>query len=124
MIDADHFKEVNDRFGHQVGDSVLVEIAELIRQGIRKTDYAGRWGGEEFLIICPETTNQGAMELAEKLRKQIEQWAFEQVGHKTCSFGVATLDKEDSIEIMLSRADKALYKAKEMGRNRVVSANS
>lgn len=123
IIDVDHFKEVNDTFGHQIGDSVLKEIAQQIKSGIRVTDFAGRWGGEEFLIICPETPNEGVMDLAEALRKKIEQWTFQQVGHKTCSFGVATINDEESVELMLNRADKALYQAKEKGRNCVVSAN-
>ncbi|MCW8931514.1 MAG: diguanylate cyclase [Gammaproteobacteria bacterium] len=122
MLDVDHFKEVNDTYGHQVGDFVLIGIADLIRKGIRKTDFVGRWGGEEFLIICPETPAQGAKELAETLRKKLEQRTFDQVGQKTCSFGVATLNDEESVELLLSRADKALYTAKESGRNRVVSA--
>lgn len=123
MIDADQFKEVNDTFGHHVGDLVLKETAQLIQTGIRKTDFAGRWGGEEFLVICPETSNEGAMRLASALKQKVEQWTFEKVGHKTCSFGVATLNNEESIEMMLNRADKALYQAKEKGRNCVISAN-
>jgi len=122
MLDADHFKEVNDTFGHDVGDLVLIEIAQIIKEGTRISDFAGRWGGEEFLIVCTETDNEGALTLANCLREKVEKWRFEKVGHKTCSFGVATLKKQETIQELLRRADQALYVAKDRGRNCVVAA--
>ncbi len=117
--DIDTFKSVNDRHGHQVGDRVLVGFAELLREGLRATDTLGRWGGEEFLVICPQTDLAGAAALAEQLRRRVADWPFPVVGPKTCSFGVAELGEGESLDAMLARADAALYGAKEAGRNRV-----
>ena len=118
--DIDHFKSVNDDYGHLTGDSVLKEFAQLLDQHISKSDFLARWGGEEFLIVCPETDAEGAFQLAEKIRKRIEHHAFETVGHRTASFGVAQLQDAQSLEDWLEQADKALYQAKTSGRNRVV----
>jgi diguanylate cyclase (GGDEF)-like protein/PAS domain S-box-containing protein len=121
MLDIDHFKEVNDKFGHDVGDNILVSIAKLLSANIRETDILGRWGGEEFLIICPHTTNSEAFVLAEKMRKTIEGCLFETVGQKTCSFGISVFDlKDEGYKEVIKRSDEALYKAKEKGRNCVV----
>lgn len=120
IIDLDYFKSVNDTYGHLTGDQVLIELAEVIQGSCRDTDFAGRWGGEEFLIICPETDTTGAMALAEKVRSAIEKFKFSVVGKKTASFGVACRTNKEKIDRMLSRADIALYSAKENGRNRVV----
>lgn len=119
IFDIDHFKSVNDNFGHQVGDSVLIAIADILKDSIRTVDIAGRWGGEEFLVISPETDAQGAEVLAEKIRQRIESQSFVAVGKKTASFGVAEYTDGDSIDALTSRADEALYRAKESGRNRV-----
>jgi diguanylate cyclase (GGDEF)-like protein/PAS domain S-box-containing protein len=119
IADIDMFKLVNDQFGHLVGDIVLSEVTKILGSSIRKTDVLGRWGGEEFMIICPDTDLNGALNLAEKLRRKIAQYHFDQVGHKTCSFGVAQLRKDESIDSLLLRSDTALYRAKERGRNRV-----
>jgi len=119
MADIDHFKEVNDTYGHNVGDQVLSGIASMIKQHVREVDTVGRWGGEEFLIVCPETTAEGAKKLAEKLRKKIEKHNFKDVGSKTVSMGVAQIEEDDWDEDMIKRADKNLYKAKKSGRNRV-----
>ncbi|MCP9761030.1 GGDEF domain-containing protein, partial [Aquitalea sp. S1-19] len=119
MIDVDYFKNTNDVHGHQTGDSVLVEIAQLLQSSTRKTDVVGRWGGEEFLIICPHTDSAGAYQLAENLRKKIQDFKFSVVGHKTASFGVASFQIENQGQDIVSRADAALYAAKERGRNRV-----
>lgn len=117
MMDIDHFKMVNDSYGHQVGDRLLVEIASLLKRNIRKTDLIGRWGGEEFLIVCPETSREGGLELAEHLRKAIETHRFAVVKSKTASFGVTLSQKNDQINDLVGRADKALYQAKANGRN-------
>jgi len=119
IIDIDHFKKVNDEFGHQTGDEVLVKITQLLQEKIRATDVLGRWGGEEFLIICTQTDKEGAVTLAETLRRCVAETEIEKVGHKTCSFGVAQLQKTDNADTMIARADDALYKAKEK-RNCVV----
>ncbi len=119
LIDADHFKDVNDSLGHLVGDGVLRDLASILAAHIRESDIVGRWGGEEFLIINPETAIEGAIALAEKLRKIIEEHEFFQAGRRTVSMGVASLQGDEWEESMLKRADDALYRAKGMGRNRV-----
>jgi diguanylate cyclase (GGDEF)-like protein len=119
LIDIDHFKSVNDTHGHQIGDQVLVAVAKLLIDGSREIDVVGRWGGEEFLIVCPETPLDGAKVLAEKLRILISVHAFAVVGKKTGSFGVASLRDEEGFEALIARADSAMYCAKKNGRNRV-----
>ncbi|MCX8057860.1 MAG: diguanylate cyclase [Spirochaetes bacterium] len=120
MIDIDHFKETNDKFGHIVGDKVLQQFSKLIYENLRKSDICGRWGGEEFIIICPETDIDGAYLLADKLRKIIEKNDFNIVHFKTASFGVTSFNKNDNYETIIERVDKALYEAKNSGRNKVV----
>ncbi len=120
LADVDFFKNVNDSFGHHVGDNVLIEIAQVLKSSIRSSDIIGRWGGEEFLIICPNTPSKEAALLAEKMRLKIESHAFDGVGKKTCSFGVAQFDLKDEEDDAFKRADTALYKAKQNGRNNVV----
>ncbi|MDD5053409.1 MAG: diguanylate cyclase [Sulfuricurvum sp.] len=124
LVDIDHFKEVNDKFGHQAGDSVLKEFAKLLSENIRESDFLGRWGGEEFLILCPHSNADGALVFAESLRKKIEQFHFEFVGHKTASFGVVEYAENNTQEMLFKLVDEALYDAKERGRNRVVLSNS
>jgi len=119
LLDIDKFKSVNDTYGHQVGDSVLKESASLLKSSIRDSDTLGRWGGEEFLIITPNSDLESSKELAEKLRKAMEDFCFTTVGQKTGSFGVSTYKEGDNEESILKRADDALYRAKEGGRNRV-----
>jgi diguanylate cyclase (GGDEF)-like protein len=119
LLDIDKFKSINDEFGHQVGDVVLINIASIISTSIRKTDIIGRWGGEEFLVISRETKVDGAKILAEKLRTAIEDFDFPVVRKKTSSFGVTGWRENDTIETMVQRADDALYRAKRGGRNRV-----
>ena len=121
LLDVDHFKEVNDNYGHDIGDEILIDMAKILQKHIRATDILGRWGGEEFLIILPETDVVKAEQLAEKLRVEIENHTFVEIGKKTSSFGVSEfkIDDESSKEIV-KRADNALYEAKNLGRNRVV----
>ncbi|WP_298694029.1 diguanylate cyclase [uncultured Sulfuricurvum sp.] len=120
MIDIDHFKEVNDTYGHDTGDFVLSAVAKILQSTIRETDILGRWGGEEFLILLPHTDIFEAEKLAEKLRQSVEGYSFDTVGRKTCSFGVSVFNlEEDDCKETLKRADKALYSAKNSGRNRV-----
>ena len=119
MLDIDHFKEVNDNHGHQVGDQVLVEMARLLQENTRETDTAGRWGGEEFLIICTQTDASGVLRLAQNLCQKIQQHSFPVVQHKTASLGVTAYLAGDDSNGLVARADEALYAAKNRGRNRV-----
>ncbi len=119
ILDVDHFKLVNDTFGHQTGDQVLADIARILQKNIREVDIVGRWGGEEFLVICPETTIEGALVVAENLRLAMQAHVFEQVGRKSASFGVAMFHASEALTETLARADTALYRAKREGRNRV-----
>lgn len=117
LIDIDHFKDVNDQFGHIIGDKVLIEVAIILRDGIRESDTVGRWGGEEFLIICPNTGLEKSRILAETLRKKISDFVFSGVGHKTASFGVFALRKVIDLSEILTEVDRRLYMAKQQGRN-------
>jgi len=123
MVDLDHFKRINDRYGHAAGDEALRVFARVLRQETRTVDLLGRLGGEEFAILLPETGMESALQVAERLRAAIEQASF--VFHHskpisfTISIGVALLQLGDSLDILLARADDALYRAKHSGRNRV-----
>jgi len=120
MVDLDNFKQVNDRHGHLKGDNALVEFYRRIDGRLRKLDTLGRWGGEEFLILCPNTEYEQACRLAEELRELVAESDFTGIGQQTASFGVAEFnDKNLTPEALVSRADKALYKAKKAGRNAV-----
>jgi len=120
LVDLDHFKHVNDTHGHQVGDQVLITAARLLQQYCREIDVVGRWGGEEFLIICPETPCAGAAKLAESLRQHLAAHLFPVVQQQTASFGVACYHLGELADTLLARADVALYHAKTQGRNQVV----
>ena len=120
LMDIDDFKIINDTFGHNTGDKVLVQFSNTLKQTIREADIAGRWGGEEFLVICPETNLYGAISLAEKLRANIENSEFQNAGHVTASFGVAGIRHGDNVKSLIQRADNFLYSAKEAGKNNVM----
>ena len=119
LLDIDHFKKVNDTYGHDTGDNVLRRITELIKENIRMTDILARYGGEEFVIILPETDVKGASRQIERMRKIIEKTSFDGAGNLTISAGITSYMGGDSCKSMITRADKALYLAKEEGRNRV-----
>jgi diguanylate cyclase (GGDEF)-like protein len=119
MYDLDHFKRVNDSFGHDAGDSVLRTVAELSNQKLRSTDLHGRWGGEEFMIILPQSALEAAQDAAEKLRQTIANHTFANVGHVTASYGVVELAPQENSKSLAQRVDAALYRAKDRGRNRV-----
>lgn len=119
IIDIDHFKQVNDNYGHLVGDMVLSQLSKIISDNLRNSDIFGRYGGEEFLIICPKTNKDNAFILAEKLRIIVNDFTFDEVGHKTVSIGISDFQKDDTIESLFKKADEALYEAKNGGRNRV-----
>ncbi len=119
-IDIDFFKKVNDKYGHSSGDEVLIDFSSLIFDNIRHSDYFSRWGGEEFIIFCPNTTLKSAKYFADTLRHKICKHRFKHGERVTCSFGVAEVGKEP-IHAAIDRADKALYEAKQTGRNKVVA---
>jgi diguanylate cyclase (GGDEF)-like protein len=121
LYDIDPFKSVNDTYGHQAGDRVLVQLSRLVGEHIRKSDILARWGGEEFMILVPEATGAMAVRLAENLRDAVREFAFETA--VTCSFGVAQFRNEDDMETFIARADGALYQAKINGRDRVELAS-
>lgn len=120
-IDLDHFKDVNDCFGHDKGDEVLATVAAALREGTRASDFVGRWGGEEFFVLAPDTPLDGALALAENLRAAIERLTVVGVDRGlSASFGVAVCpDHAAGPELLLRQADRALYAAKALGRNRV-----
>jgi diguanylate cyclase (GGDEF)-like protein len=122
LVDVDHFKPYNDHFGHQAGDDALGEVARILQHTVRSYDMAARYGGEEFGVILPNTDKQGALELAERLRRAVErnEWMKRQI---TVSIGVATLVHGQSVPALIEEADRALFSAKALGRNRVVDAD-
>jgi len=117
LLDIDNFKEVNDRYGHITGDKVLIEMAKIIQKSLRQSDIVGRWGGEEFLIICPNTDIENSRIVAESIRKNISEFLFSEVGHRTASLGTSSFEQGVAIEATIDRADCALYQAKKHGRN-------
>lgn len=119
ILDVDHFKKINDQYGHPIGDQVLVDLSNSIRSSLRASDSLTRWGGEEFVILCPNTTAAIVSKLAERLRKKIATVNFKEVGAITVSFGVAECGPNETWEQWLHRADEALYLAKSGGRDQV-----
>jgi diguanylate cyclase (GGDEF)-like protein len=122
MFDLDHFKQVNDTYGHETGDTVLRESARVVQGLLRLPDLLGRWGGEEFLIVAPQTDCAQASELAERLRQAIAACRLDHIGGITASFGVAQYQPQESPEAWLKRADEALYAAKQGGRDQVATS--
>jgi diguanylate cyclase (GGDEF)-like protein/hemerythrin-like metal-binding protein len=118
LFDLDRFKRINDTFGHGVGDQVLQSVSATVREQLRASDALVRWGGEEFIVLCPDTTLAGATILAEKVRRAVEGRSLPQVGLVTISLGVAQRQRGEDLEAWVARADGALYRAKERGRNR------
>lgn len=119
-IDIDHFKKINDVFGHAAGDHVLKTLSGLVKNEIRGADTLYRIGGEEFLIVSTETELSGATRLAERLRSMIEKYPFGRIGSVSASFGTAEYKSGDNCDSLMNRVDKKLYEAKETGRNKVV----
>jgi len=124
MLDVDRFKSVNDRFGHDTGDEVLRAVARVLQQAARLPDVIGRWGGEEFMVVCTDTPADGALVLAERLAQALRETSLPVVGRVTASFGVAQANAGESPRELVERADRALYQAKEAGRDRVVVASA
>lgn len=124
LLDVDDFKHINDTYGHNVGDKVLRSLSKLLASSLRESDFFGRWGGEEFLIVTPNTGAENATILAEKLRRTIANHPFDSLEQVTCSFGVAQCGTEIPVKTSIKHADDALYAAKEQGKNRVVTWES
>jgi diguanylate cyclase (GGDEF)-like protein len=124
IADIDNFKSFNDKHGHDCGDQVLKEVSQLIKENLRAQDQVARWGGEEFLLLLPETELEGGIEAAEKIRKALEEKIFTYEGQSlsvTMTFGVKDCQCNESIDQCINAADMALYKGKEAGRNRVAA---
>jgi len=122
LIDIDHFKVINDVHGHAAGDHVLSTLSQIVKEHIRTNDLFARWGGEEFVLVCRNTKIEHAALIAEKTRELIANFAFNDNIKVTASFGVATLNANETLEQLFNNADKALYQAKHEGRNRVIKA--
>jgi diguanylate cyclase (GGDEF)-like protein len=119
IIDIDNFKSINDSYGHDIGDEILKEVANVLQEKIRQVDILARWGGEEFLVLAPNTDHDNVQILAEKLRLTIENHHFNEVKNITISLGVSTLKETDTLTELFKRADQGLYYAKEHGKNQV-----
>jgi len=119
MADVDHFKRVNDRWGHGVGDDVLRRVSRAIAQALRTSDVAARWGGEEFLVVLADAGVEGARLCAERIRSAVDNLTIPRIGHVTISAGVAELASGEDLGAALLRADQFLYQAKAEGRNTV-----
>lgn len=124
ILDVDLFKQVNDTYGHVTGDAILKEFTKVLESQLRSCDCIGRWGGEEFFILCKETNIDQAGQLARRLQDKLNNTAFEEVGTVTASFGVACVYETSRLESLITLADKRLYVAKTSGRNRVISTAS
>ncbi|MEJ2425581.1 MAG: GGDEF domain-containing protein, partial [Candidatus Thiodiazotropha sp.] len=118
MLDLDHFKDINDTYGHDMGDQVLKNTVELLHGRVRKSDILARWGGEEFMIITPLISREELVILVESLRNAIEQYPHKGIGKVTASFGASVVTPSDNIESLIKRVDSALYESKQNGRNR------
>jgi diguanylate cyclase (GGDEF)-like protein len=119
LLDVDHFKRVNDTCGHDAGDVVLRELAAVMRAELRAVDGLARWGGEEFVFLSPDTPLPGGRDVAERVRQSTARHVFPAVGRVTVSIGVTEYSSGDTLDVLISRADAALYRAKESGRDRV-----
>lgn len=126
MLDIDHFKKVNDDHGHLVGDAAIIQLADLLKKELRKVDFCGRYGGEEFVACLPDTPILGALELGERIRQEVEKLQIDTLDgnpiHITISLGIAENNKDPNVEAILKRADHALYEAKAAGRNQSKTA--
>ncbi len=120
LFDIDHFKLVNDTYGHPAGDQVLIDVAQMLKSQSREGDIVGRWGGEEFMILMQGISKAHLQKIAEKFRKSLESLDIETVGKVTASFGVYSVQNGERSDFVIKKADEALYEAKESGRNRVI----
>jgi diguanylate cyclase (GGDEF)-like protein len=120
MFDIDNFKRVNDTYGHDMGDEVLIKVSATAKQSLRPHDSIGRWGGEEFMILLTEATKEEAIEMAEKIRKDIFNIKWEKMNQISVSLGVSEVRDNDDIQTLYKRVDNRLYYAKTHGKNQVV----
>ena len=122
MLDLDHFKDINDNYGHSVGDTTLKLFAKILLSSAAEDELmVGRWGGEEFVIVCRGKDSSAAQEIAENIRNKVEEYIFPDILHITCSIGVTEINKEDDFAKAFDRIDKAMYTSKQNGRNRVTA---
>jgi len=121
LMDIDFFKRVNDTYGHNIGDEVLIDVGKILREQIREVDIVARWGGEEFIVLITAGINNGGTLLAERIRQAIEHHKFPEVGQVTMSLGITEVEDKDTLSAITARADQALYIAKDSGRNQVVT---
>ena len=124
MIDLDHFKHINDTYGHNIGDYVLKHFASLVSSSVREADMFARWGGEEFVLLLRNAGCAEAYGVGEKIRSLIDTQEFDGVGHVTCSIGITEVSPEDTIQSAIERADSAMYAAKDAGRNRTIACEA
>ncbi|GAA0857307.1 diguanylate cyclase [Aliiglaciecola litoralis] len=124
LYDIDHFKQINDTHGHSLGDKILCELAQVVAREIRQIDIMARWGGEEFLILCPQTDLVAAKALSQRIQSALAKYSFDIIGKLTCSFGIAQYADNESFISWFDRADDAMYRGKKQGRNAIVTANS
>lgn len=117
MMDLDHFKKINDTYGHNIGDNVLKQFASIVLETIREADIFARWGGEEFVLLLKNIECQDALAVAEKIRKAVEAYSFDEAGQITCSIGICEVQDDEPLESAIERADHALYESKRRGRN-------
>ncbi|EHP29823.1 membrane protein containing GGDEF domain [Sulfurimonas gotlandica GD1] len=123
FLDIDHFKNINDTYGHDVGDTILKELANIILKSIRLDDFFARWGGEEFVIVLKTNSIQNAVKITKNIRENIHSTLFHNSIPVTCSFGVTMIDRPDDLDMVLKRADKLLYDAKDAGRDCIKSSS-
>lgn len=119
MLDIDHFKDINDTFGHDIGDYAIVEMTKIVKEYLRESDIFGRVGGEEFMILLPYTSVEQAKNIAQRIRKEVDEYRFTSIEHMSVSQGVVQYKEAESANAMLKRVDIALYEAKTRGRNMV-----
>jgi diguanylate cyclase (GGDEF)-like protein len=118
-LDIDHFKKINDTYGHDVGDDVLYKLTNIIHESLRPTEFIGRYGGEEFVIVLKDTTLEHAKLISERIRSLICEYSFKEVGQVTISLGLVEYIKGEELKAIIKRADKLLYQSKNEGRNKL-----
>jgi diguanylate cyclase (GGDEF)-like protein len=124
MIDLDHFKQINDTYGHNIGDFVLKHFACLVSSSVREADMFARWGGEEFVLLLRNAGCDEAYRVSEKIRARIEAQDFDGAGRVTCSIGITEVAEDDTIQSAIERADSAMYAAKDAGRNCTIACEA
>ena len=124
LLDIDNFKKINDTKGHDVGDQILTKFAQVLEKTVRNVDVVARWGGEEFIIMCRDTNDLGAVTVAQKIQNHLSQTNFPENLHVTASMGVASVEEASVLEDLIKLADMRMYEAKQLGRDRIIHCNS